>query len=272
MRAIVGVQRVAAGRVQVLGLPAGSITARARVGYVPQARSIYGDLTVHENIAYFASILGAPRSQIGDVITAVSLVDDDQPEVFNRIGPMLLALFPFTVMFLVTSVAMLRERSTGTLELLLSTPTAKLDILVGYALALGFATIVQVGLVTALVLGPLGPNIHGSVTIVDALMGMALGLFLSAFANTEFQAVQFLPAFVLPQLLLCGLFTTRDNMAPLLRGLSNALPLSYAVDGVSRASTSGTWTTALTLDLAIVVACVPLALTLGAATLRRRTP
>ena len=107
---------------------------------------------------------------------------------------------------------------------------------------------------------------------IDALMGMALGLFLSAFANTEFQAVQFLPAFVLPQLLLCGLFAPRNHMAPVLHALSNVLPLSYAVDGVSRAATSHTWTTALTLDLAVVVACVPLALALGAATLRRRTP
>lgn len=212
------------------------------------------------------------------LMTLLRYVYDDQPKVFDRIGPVLLALFPFTVMFLITSVAMLRERSTGTLERLLSTPTAKIDILVGYALAFGAATIVQVGLVTALVLGPLGLHIHGSVTIVvlfafiDALMGMALGLFLSAFANTEFQAVQFLPAFVLPQLLLCGLFAPRNHMAPVLHGLSNALPLSYAVDGVSRAATSSTWTTALTLDLAVVVACVPLALALGAVTLRRQTP
>jgi ABC-2 type transport system permease protein len=203
---------------------------------------------------------------------------DDQPRVFNRIGPMLLALFPFTVMFLVTSVAMLRERSSGTLERLLATPTGKLDILVGYALAFGAVTIVQVGLATALTLGPLGLHIHGSVTIVvlfafiDALMGMALGLLLSAFANTEFQAVQFLPAFVLPQLLLCGLFAPRDQMAPVLRGLANVLPLSYAVDGAGRAAASKTWTLALTNDLAVVVACVPLALALGAATLRRRTP
>jgi ABC-2 type transport system permease protein len=205
-------------------------------------------------------------------------VYDAQPEVFGRIGPMLLALFPFTVMFLITSVAMLRERSSGTLERLLATRTAKLDILVGYALAFGAATVAQVGLATALVLGPLGLRIHGSVTIVvlfafvDALMGMALGLFLSAFAKTEFQAVQFLPAFVLPQLLLCGLLAPRDHMVAALRVLSNVLPLSYAVDGVSRAAASGAWTTALDLDLAVVVACVPLALALGAATLRRRTP
>ncbi len=75
IRAIVGVQRVAAGRVVVLGLPAGSVAARRRVGYVTQAPSIYGDLTVQENVAYFASILGAGPGETNDVIAAVSLVD-----------------------------------------------------------------------------------------------------------------------------------------------------------------------------------------------------
>jgi ABC-2 type transport system permease protein len=171
-----------------------------------------------------------------------------------------------------------RRSSTGTLERLLATQTAKLDILTGYALAFGAAAIVQVGLATGLALGPLGLRVHGDVTIVvlfavvDALLGMALGLLLSAFANTEFQAEQFLPAFVLPQLLLCGLFVPRDQMAPVLRGLSDVFPLSYAVDGAGLGAASTTWTFGLSSDLVVVVACVPLALALGAATLRRRTP
>jgi ABC-2 type transport system permease protein len=212
------------------------------------------------------------------LMTLLRYVYDSQPVVFDRVGPMLLALFPFTVMFVVTSVAMLRERSTGTLERLLATQTAKLDILTGYALAFGAVAIVQVLLVTSLSLGPLGLDIHGSVAtvvllaVLDALLGMALGLFLSAFANTEFQAVQFLPAFVLPQLLLCGLFIPRDEMPAFLHRLSDLFPLSYAVDGVSRAAIASTWSTALAIDVAVVVACVPLALTLGAVTLRRRTP
>ena len=205
-------------------------------------------------------------------------VYDDQPQVFDRIGPMLLALFAFTVMFMITSVAMLRERSSGTLERLLATQTAKLDILVGYALAFGAAAVVQVGLAAALSLGFLGLDIRGSVgvvvlfALVDALLGMALGLLLSAFANTEFQAVQFLPAFVLPQLLLCGLFVRRDQMAGALHRLSDVFPLSYAVDGVTRAAASTRWTLALSTDLVVVLACVPFALVLGAITLRRRTP
>lgn len=203
-------------------------------------------------------------------------VYDGRPAVFDRAGPMLMALFPFTVMFVVTSVAMLRERTSGTLERLLTTPMGKADLLAGYAIALGVAAIAQVGLVAALTLGPLGLQVHGSVStlvlvaVLDALLGTSLGLFLSAFADSEYQAVQFMPAFVLPQLLVCGLFVPRDQMATALRWLSDVLPLSYAVDGASRAAVSSAWNGALVADVAVVSACVPLALALGAATLRRR--
>src|SRR5512139_2091580 len=135
----------------------------------------------------------------------------DDPQTFDRIGPMLLGIFPFTVMFIVTSVATLRERTTGTLERLMATPLAKLDLLMGYALAFGLVTLLQVAVVLAISLTWLGLDIAGSITalvgvsLLDALLGMALGLFVSAFARTEFQAVQFMPAIVFPQTLLCGL-------------------------------------------------------------------
>jgi ABC-2 type transport system permease protein len=101
---------------------------------------------------------------------------------------------------------------------------------------------------------------------------MALGLCLSAFARSEFQAVQFLPAFVLPQLLVSGLLTPRDQMAGVLRWLSDVFPLSYAVDGATRAADFSAWNVALIADLVVVCACIPVALGLGAATLRRRSP
>ena len=202
---------------------------------------------------------------------------DSDVVIFDHIAPILIAVFPFVLMFLVTSVAMLRERSTGTLEQLLSMPIAKLDLLVGYALAFGAVATVQVALVIAVVLGPLGVSVSGSVIVLslfgvlDALLGMALGLSLSALAHTEFQAVQLLPAVVFPQLLVCGLFAPRDQMAGVLRGLADAFPLTYAVDGVTRAAASSAWTGSLVEDLVIVAICIPLALGLGAATLQRRT-
>jgi ABC-2 type transport system permease protein len=202
---------------------------------------------------------------------------DSDVAVFDHIAPVLIAIFPFVLMFLITSVAMLRERTTGTLERLLVMPIAKIDLLAGYALAFGIVALAQVALVIAFVLWALGVSIAGSVivlalfAVLDALLGMALGLCLSALARTEFQAVQLLPAVVFPQLLLCGLFTPRAQMAGVLQGVADAFPLTYAVDGVSRAAASSVWGGSLVADLAVIAVCIPLALTLGALTLQRRT-
>ncbi|TDB90417.1 ABC transporter permease [Actinomadura sp. 7K534] len=201
----------------------------------------------------------------------------DQPMVFDRIGPMLLGLFPFTVMFVVTSVATLRERTSGTLERLMTMPLGKLDLLLGYALAFGVIALVQVGVVLLISLTWLGLDLSGSlgslvlVAVLDALLGMSLGLFASAFARTEFQAVQFMPAFVLPQLLLCGLIIPRDDMATWLQVISDVLPLSYAVEGMQEISTRTDFTATLALDVAVIAAFTVVALLLGAVTLRRRT-
>lgn len=197
-------------------------------------------------------------------------------DAFDRLGPGLLAIFPFIVMFLVTSVTTLRERSSGTLERLLSMPMGKLDFLLGYALAFGVIAAVQSGLAVAVSVGLLGLDVHGPiwllgvVAIVDAVLGTALGLFVSAFAETEFQAVQFMPLVVVPQILLCGLFVGRDSMPGLLEAISNVLPLSYAVDAmqelVGAADESAVWG-----DIGVVLGFALAGLALGAATLRRRT-
>ena len=105
----------------------------------------------------------------------------------------------------------------------------------------------------------------------NALLGMALGLFLSAFAQTEFQAVQFMPAFVLPQILLCGLFVPRESMAPVLEWASALLPLTYAYDALARA-TADDLGARLVLDVLVIGGAIGLSLMLGATTLRRRTP
>lgn len=198
-------------------------------------------------------------------------------ETFDRLGPALLALFPFIIMFLVTSVTTLRERSSGTLERLLAMPLGRLDFLLGYALAFGLLAAVQSALAVALCVGPLGLEVTGPVwllgvvAVADAVLGSALGLFVSAFARTEFQAVQFMPALVLPQILLCGLFVPREVLPQVLEVVSAVLPLSYAVDAMQTLTrTSGTadvWA-----DLAVVAGFALAALALGAATLRRRTP
>ncbi|HVQ89941.1 MAG TPA: ABC transporter permease [Mycobacteriales bacterium] len=200
------------------------------------------------------------------------------PPVFDRVGPIMLGLFPFVTMFLVTSIAMVRERTSGTLERLLTTPLRKFDLLAGYALAFGVLGLAQAGIAAAVALGPLGltvsagPAVVVTLAVINALLGMALGLFLSAFASTEFQAVQFLPAAVLPQVLLCGLLAPPEQMGVALRWASDVLPLTYAVDALTEARTASTVTAAMTADGLIVIGCIVAALALGAATLRRRTP
>ncbi len=211
------------------------------------------------------------------LMTLLRLVYDGAPQVFDRIGAPLLGIFPFVTMFLVTSIATLRERTSGTLERLLTMPMAKLDLLLGYGLAFAAVAVVQVLVASALTLGPLGLTVRGSAWLVvvlavaDALLGTALGLFVSAFAATEFQAVQFLPAVVLPQLLLCGLFVPRGQMQAALRWVSDVLPLSYAVDGMTRVTTSGAVSAGLVIDLLVILAAAFAGLVGGAATLRRRT-
>ena len=200
-----------------------------------------------------------------------------RPEVFQHVGAPLLGLFPFVSMFVVTSVTMLRERTSGTLERLMSLPIAKVALLLGYAAAFALAAVVQAAAVSALAFGALDLHVGGpraavvALAVANATLGMALGLFASAFARSEFQAVQFLPAIVFPQLLLCGLFVDRSAMAGWLRAVSDVLPLTYAYDALARVSHAGPYGGWFVADVIVTVAGALVALALGAATLRRRT-
>jgi ABC-2 type transport system permease protein len=210
------------------------------------------------------------------LMTLFKYVFYGQEETFDRVGPPLVGIFPFVSMFLVASIAMLRERTTGTLERLMTLPLAKLDLLLGYAFAFALLAVVQATLTAAVSFGLLGLDTQGPVWLVvvlavaNAVLGMALGLFLSAFAQTEFQAVQFMPAFVLPQVLLAGLLVPRDKMADVLQAVSAVLPMTYAYDALAKA-TADEVDARLALDAAVIAGFIVLSLVLGATTLRRRT-
>jgi len=197
--------------------------------------------------------------------------------VFDTIGAPLLGLFPFLVMFLVTSITTLRERQSGTLERLLSLPLGKSDLVAGYAVAFGALAAVQALLAGAFALYVVDLNVAGPawlllvVAVVDAVLGTALGLFLSAFAATEFQAVQFLPAFVLPQFLLCGLLVPRDRLPRALELASDVMPLSYAVDAMRTITTDAGATADVLRDMGVVLLFAVALIAAGSATLRRRT-
>jgi ABC-2 type transport system permease protein len=212
------------------------------------------------------------------LLTLLYFMYDDAGAVFDRIALIMLGIFPFVIMFLVTSIAMLRERTSGTLERLLTTPLGKLDLLFGYGLAFGLAAAVQGLVTTAAAFWLLGLDTAGNpalvvlIAVLNAVLGVAFGLFCSAFARTEFQAVQFLPVVVVPQLLLCGLFVPRGQMAGWLEGISDVLPLTYAVEALAQVGRSTDATTTMWRDLVIVAGAAVVALLLAAATLRRRTP
>jgi len=211
------------------------------------------------------------------LLTLVKYMYNDNPRVYQAIGLSMLGIFPFVIMFLITSIAMLRERTSGTLERLLTTPLGKMDLLFGYGIAFGLAAAVQASIACGVAYLLLDLNTAGSpalviaIAVANAVLGVALGLLCSAFAQTEFQAVQFMPVVVIPQLLLCGLFVARSAMVSWLHGISYALPMTYAVEALGEVGKFADATTTLWRDLGIVVGCVIVALSLAAATLRRRS-
>jgi ABC-2 type transport system permease protein len=211
------------------------------------------------------------------LLTLLYFMYDRGGPVYDRIALIMLGVFPFVIMFLVTSIAMLRERTSGTLERLLTTPLGKLDLLFGYGIAFGLAAAVQASVAAIAAYWLFDLDTAGSIGLViliavtNAVLGVALGLLCSAFAQTEFQAVQFMPVVVIPQLLLCGLFVPRGLMAGWLQAVSDVLPLSYAVQALSHVGANPSPTATMWRDLAIVAGAAVVALVLAAATLRRRT-
>jgi ABC-2 type transport system permease protein len=211
------------------------------------------------------------------LLTLLKYALEQDPTSFQQVGGPLVGMFPFITMFVVTSITMLRERTSGTLERLMTLPLAKLDLLVGYGLAFAVVAAVQAIVTSGVAFGLLDVHVAGSralvmaLAVANALLGMSLGLFVSAFARTEFQAVQFMPALVTPQMILCGLFVARDDMAGLLYAVSYTMPLTYAYEALSRVTVEGSLGARGAVDVAVTAAATVLALALGAATLRGRT-
>lgn len=210
------------------------------------------------------------------LLTVLKYVFQNSEGVFDSLAPMLLGIFPMIMMFLISSIATLRERTSGTLDRLMTMPLSKLDFILGYAIAFGLVAFLQACIATAVMLGLLGVTVLGGTvaTIIGAvaagLLGTSLGLFTSAFARSEFQAVQFMPAFIFPQLLTCGLFVAREQMAEPLQWFANIMPLTYSVDALKQITNNANWTSELTRDLLIVAGYAIAALILGSITIRRK--
>lgn len=211
------------------------------------------------------------------LLVLIRYIFDAHPLQFDRVGLILLGVLPFTMSFLLTSIAMLRERSSGTLERLLTTPLSRLDLLFGYAIAFAVLAAFQSVIGVAVAYGFLGldtqgsPLLVGAIAIANAILGMSLGLFVSTFAYSEFQAVQFMPAIVMPQALLSGLFGPREQMVDWLKTISDVLPMTYAVNALTEVGSHTGVTETMLVDVAVILVVAVGALALGATTLRRRT-
>ena len=222
-----------------------------------------------------ALIIGVPCVVLG--LIAWMFADRPGPPVIDQFGPMLLAIFPAIVMFLVTSVATLRERTGGTLERLMTTPLNKADFLFGYAIAFAVAAAVQATAVTAWAVWVCGMSVQGNVwevaivAVLDAVLGSTMGLAASSLARTEFQAVQMMPAMIIPQLVVCGLIMPRAMMPQILQWISDAVPFTYAMKATQAIADGGSLIGS-GVDVLLVLGFVALSLTAGVATLKRRTP
>ncbi|HEX7368107.1 MAG TPA: ABC transporter permease [Candidatus Saccharimonadales bacterium] len=210
------------------------------------------------------------------LITLLKYVFSGQSGTFDVVAPMVLGIFPLIIMFIVTSIATLRERTSGTLERIMTLPMSKLDFILGYALAFAFLALIQALIASGVVLGLLGVSVQGGAleiivtAVLSGVLGMAMGLFVSAFAATEFQAVQFMPAFVFPQLLVCGFFVPREAMAKWLQWLSDILPMTYVTEAMQHIARASGWGGGFGLNLIVTACFIAFFLGLGAVTLRRR--
>jgi ABC-2 type transport system permease protein len=199
----------------------------------------------------------------------------DQLDYF---GAAFIGLILFFLVFVVTIVSFLRERSQGTLERLMASPLRRSEIVVGYMLGFTILALVQAVEVLLFSLYVLKVHNQGNVLLIfgfEVLMAISavnLGIFLSMFARTEFQAVQFIPLVIVPQVLLSGILFPISTEPKVLQYVSDVLPLTYAVNGLRDVMLKGadlTWP-ALQLDAGVVAGFCVLVIFAGIGTLRRR--
>lgn len=210
------------------------------------------------------------------LVTLLYFVYDGAP-IFDRIATSMLGILPMLVMFLITSIAMLRERTSGTLERLFTTPLHRADLLLGYGIAFSLMALLQALVLWAVTRWALSVETAGPmgwlliVAGASAAVGVATGLLASAFARTEFQAVQFMPVFVGPQIFLCGLLAARESMPEVLQWASNVLPMTYAVDALGAVATQAEPGADVGRDLLALAVFALAALGLGAVSMPRQT-
>jgi ABC-2 type transport system permease protein len=177
---------------------------------------------------------------------------------FDNFGPVLIGFFAFFFVFLIAGISFLKERTTGTLERLVATPVKRWEIVTGYVLGFGIFTTIQAILIAWFSVDVLGMMMNGQlinlliVTFLLSMTALTLGIFLSSFANSEFQMMQFIPLVIVPQIFFSGLFNI-DTMANWLRWLSKIMPLYYGADAMRNIMIRGKGLADIGVDLAVLL-------------------
>ena len=287
---VVGDERLRDGELDaVLVLPgepddAGVLRAELTTeGTDPSVGGAVASVLQEAMVASLGSLLpaGAPVAEMPEIEVEVSTLyggeGDEELDTLDLFGGPFIGLVVFFLVYVVTSVSFLRERSQGTLERLMASPLRRGEIVVGYML--GFLVVALVQAAEVLMFGVYVLDLYnaGSVWLIfgiEVLLALAavnLGIFLSTFARTEFQAIQFLPLVIVPQILLSGLIVPVEAEPEWLQVVSNVLPLTYAVDALREVMLRGAdlATSTVQLDLAVLAGFCVLVVAAAAATLRR---
>lgn len=176
---------------------------------------------------------------------------------FDKIFPILIGFFVFFFVFLISGIALLRERTTGTLERLLATPVKRSEIVMGYLVGYGIFAVLQTLIIVFFSIYILDLQIVGSLlwviatNILIALAALSMGIFVSTFANSEFQMVQFIPLIVIPQVFFSGLIPL-DSMASWVRNIAYIFPLRYAGEALTNIMIKGQGWSNISFDLGML--------------------
>jgi ABC-2 type transport system permease protein len=242
-----------------------------------------------------ALIEAVAKSSSGAVLPTIertTIYGSPDATQLDTLAPVVVGFFAYFFVFILTGISFLRERVGGTLERLLATPVSRSEIVLGYSLGFGFFATLQVAIVLAFVLGRLGipalgpvpafaiglgvrtignPLIAYLLVLVLGLGAVSLGIFLSTFARTELQILQFIPIVIVPQGLLGGFFWPIEQLPSLLQPVARILPVTYAIDGLRQVMIAGADLTSgqVLLDLGVLVGIAAFFVVLAAGTIRR---
>ena len=241
------------------------------------------------------ALLGALDGAAGAVLPTLertTVYGSPDATQLDTLAPVVVGFFAYFFVFILTGISFLRERIGGTLERLLATPVSRAEIVLGYSLGFGFFATLQVAIVLAFVLGRLdipalgpvpafaiglgvrtvgNPLIAYLLVLVLGLGAVSLGIFLSTFARTELQVLQFIPIVIVPQGLLGGFFWPIDQLPSLLQPVARILPVTYAIDGLRQVMIAGADLSSgqVLLDLGVLMGIAAVFVVLAAATIRR---